>query len=111
MISPDDLKTAREIKRVLMEASGASISRIVLHGSRAMGRARPGSDYDVLVVLRHEVDDCVAESMRFSELFVNLEHPVDIQVFGKQEFEECRPVPATIAYPADQHGLVLYADA
>jgi predicted nucleotidyltransferase len=110
MIDSADLKTAEQIKDKLLEADGASIGRIVLHGSRATGRARPGSDYDILVVMRHEVDDWVAESMRFSELFVDHPRPVDIQVFGKLEFEECRPVPATIAYPADKYGLVLYAD-
>lgn len=93
-----------------MEAAGASISRIVLHGSRVYGRARPSSDFDILVVMRHEVGDWVAESVRLSELFVDHDQPVDIQVFGKEEFEECRPVPATIAYLADQDGLVLYDD-
>jgi predicted nucleotidyltransferase len=110
MISPADLDTAEQIKSKLLEAGGASIGRIVLHGSRATGRARPGSDFDILVVMRHEVDDWMAESLRFSELFVDHARPVDIQVFGKMEFEECRPVPATIAYPADQYGLVLYAE-
>lgn len=57
----------------------------------------------------HEVDDWITESVRFSGLFVNHECLVDIQVFGREEFEECRPVPATIAYPADKYGFVLYA--
>ena len=109
MIDPADLQTAEEIKNTLLEAGAASIERIVLHGSRATGRARPGSDYDILVVMRHEVDDWTTESVRFSGLFVNHECLVDIQVFGREEFEECRPVPATIAYPADKYGFVLYA--
>jgi uncharacterized protein len=110
MIDPGDLQTAERIKNTLLDFDGESIGRIVLHGSRTRGRARPGSDYDILVVMRHEVDDVVVESMRFSALFVNHESHVDIQVFGKTEFEECRPVPATIAYPADRYGLVLYAE-
>lgn len=93
-----------------MAAAGASISRIVLHGSRVYGRARPSSDFDILVVMRHEVRDWVAENVRLSGLFVDHDQPVDIQVFRKEEFEVCRPVPATIAYPADQDGLVLYDD-
>lgn len=111
IMSPADRRVAEKIKTKLLEATGGSIQRIVLHGSRATGRARPSSDFDILVVMRHEVDDCVAESMRLSELFVDHQTPVDIQVFGHLEFEECRPVPATIAYPADRYGVVLYADA
>jgi predicted nucleotidyltransferase len=110
MIDPADLQTAERIRDTLLEAGRASIGRIVLHGSRASGRARPTSDYDILVVMRHEVEDCDAESMRLSQLFAESPSAVDVQVFGKEEFEECRPVPATIAYPADQYGVVLYAD-
>jgi predicted nucleotidyltransferase len=110
IMSPADRSVAEEIKRKLLEADGGAIQRIVLHGSRASGHARPGSDYDILIVMRHEVDDWMAESLRFSEFFVYYENPVDIQVFGREEFEECRPVPATIAYPANQSGIVLYAE-
>ena len=85
------------------------MERIVLHGSRATGRARPTSDYDILVVMDGDVDDWVGESVRLSSLFAEFERPVDVQVFGREEFEECRPVPATIAYPADRFGVVLYA--
>ena len=88
MIAATDLIAADRIKDRILHAAGDTVERIVLHGSRVTGRARPGSDYDVLVVL----DD-----------------PVDIQVFGVEEFEECRPIPATIAYPADQFGALLYA--
>ncbi|HKP75140.1 MAG TPA: nucleotidyltransferase domain-containing protein [Longimicrobiaceae bacterium] len=106
-----DRRVAEKIKSRLLDACGRAIHRIVLHGSRATGRARASSDYDILVVMRDEVDDWIGESLRLSELFVDHDQPVDIQVFGRQEFEECRPVPATIAYPADKYGVVLYADA
>jgi predicted nucleotidyltransferase len=99
---------AREIRSRLTRAGGSAIERIILHGSRAAGRARWNSDYDVLVVMRDPVDDCVAEALRLSELFCDFDHPVDIQVWGAEEFEECRAVPATIAYPADQHGYALH---
>jgi uncharacterized protein len=109
MIAATELHTTERIKDRILQAAGDSVERIVLHGSRAVGRARPTSDYDILVVLHDPVEDWVRESLRLSELFVDFEHPVDIQVFGVEEFEECRPVPATIAYPADQFGTVLFA--
>jgi len=110
-MTPADRRVAEKIRTKLLEACGRAIHRIVLHGSRATGRARASSDYDILVVMRDEVDDWVGESLSLSQLFVDHEQPVDIQVFGRQEFEDCRPVPATIAYPADRYGVVLYADA
>lgn len=110
LLSPD-LEAAQRIKDRILGAARGSVERIVFHGSRVAGRARPNSDFDILVVVRDPVDDCVAEALRFSELFVDFEQPVDIQVWGMEEFKECRGVPATIAYPADRDGVVLYAHA
>jgi len=104
----NDLAAAHRIKERILEAAGPSVHRIVFHGSRASGKARTNSDYDILVVLRDPVDDWMQESRCFSDLFVDFDHPVDVQVFGAEEFEECRPVPATIAFPADRFGVVLY---
>jgi predicted nucleotidyltransferase len=42
---------AREYAEVLRDRLGDAIERIVLFGSRARGEARPGSDFDVLVVV------------------------------------------------------------
>ncbi|HYH80079.1 MAG TPA: nucleotidyltransferase domain-containing protein [Longimicrobium sp.] len=111
MIPSSDLEAAHRIKNRILGAAGGSVQRILFHGSRVAGRARENSDFDILVVMRDPVHDCVGEALHLSELFVDFEQPVDIQVWGAEEFEECRPVPATIAYPADRHGIVLYADA
>jgi predicted nucleotidyltransferase len=109
-LSPD-LEAAQQIKKRILCAARHSVARIVFHGSRVARRARPDSDFDILVVVRDPVDDCVAEALRLSELFVDFEQPVDIQVWGMEEFEECRSVPATIACCADRSGLVLYPHA
>jgi predicted nucleotidyltransferase len=109
MASERDLRTAREIRDRILRAGGDAVERIVFHGSRAAGRARAGSDFDILVVLRDPVEDWMGESLRFTALFDAFERPVDVQVFGLAEFEESRPVPGTLAYPADTHGILLYA--
>lgn len=111
MIQPSDLEAAHRIKNRILSEAGSSVERILFHGSRVAGRARPESDFDILVVMRDPVRDCVGKALHLSELFVDLEQPVDIQVWGAEEFEECRPVPASIAYPADRNGCVLYAAA
>ena len=111
MSQSSDFEAAQRIKDRILDSAGDSVERILFHGSRVAGRARPNSDFDILVVMRDPVDDCLAESLRLSELFVDFEQPVDIQVWGADEFEECRTVPATVAYPADRYGTVLYAHA
>ena len=109
MATEHDLQTAEQIKDKILAAAGDSVERIVFYGSRVTGRARPSSDYDILVVLRDPVKNWARESVRLSELFNDFAHPVDVQVFGKTEFEESRPVAGTVAYPADQYGVLLYA--
>lgn len=108
---PPDLEVAKGIKNRILAATDDSVQRILLHGSRVSGHAHPNSDCDVLVVMRDPVHDCVGEALRLSELFVDFPQPVDIQVWGEEEFEECRAVPATVAYPADRYGVVLYGHA
>ncbi len=44
------------LKRELAPLLGDRLDRIVLYGSHARGEAQPGSDIDVLVVLRGDFD-------------------------------------------------------
>lgn len=108
MVDPHDLRNAEQIRDAILQEAGDAVERIVFHGSRARGKPRPGSDYDILVVMEEPVEDWVRESLRLSDLFADFERPVDVQVFGRTEFEESRPVPATICYPADRFGILLY---
>lgn len=47
-----------ELRRGFSALYGARLSRMVLFGSHARGDAEPGSDIDVLVVLKGEVSPC-----------------------------------------------------
>jgi uncharacterized protein len=109
MPTEHDLQTAERIKDRILDAAGDAVLRIVFYGSRVTGRARPTSDFDILVVLRDPVSDWLDASLRLTELFNRFERPVDVQVFGESEYEESRPVAGTVAYPAHNHGLLLYA--
>lgn len=109
MPTEQDLRTAERIKDRILETAGDAVVRILFYGSRVTGRARPTSDYDILVVLRDPVRDWTEVSLQLSDLFNAFERPVDVQVFGESEYEESRPVAGTVAYPADHHGVLLYA--
>jgi predicted nucleotidyltransferase len=111
MPTQHDLDAAQRIRDTIIDTVGDAVLRIVFYGSRVTGRARSSSDFDILVVLRDPVPNWLASSVRLADLFNAFEHPVDVQVFGESEFEESRPVAGTVAYPADRHGIVLYANA
>lgn len=94
-------KIARRIVRV------AHPRKIVLFGSRAMGRDRADSDWDILVIAdsdrpRHE---------RAAPLYgalSDLRQPVDILVYTPAEVEEWRNVPQALVTTATREGRVLY---
>jgi predicted nucleotidyltransferase len=109
MPTEQELRTAERIRDRILEAAGDAVERIVFYGSRVTGRARPTSDYDILVVLRDPVPDWAEASLQLSDLFSTFERAVDVQVFGETEYEESRPVAGTVAFPAHHHGLLLYA--
>lgn len=111
MPTKHDLQTAQRIRDTIIEAVRDAVQCIVFYGSRVTGRARPSSDFDILVVLRDPVPNWLASSVRLAERFNAFEHPVDVQVFGEMEYEESRPVAGTVAYPANRHGIVLYANS
>jgi predicted nucleotidyltransferase len=108
MVAEQDLQIAREIAHRVLAASGDRVLKVILHGSRAAGRARRTSDYDILVVMEDPVEDWVAESMRLTDLFNVSPWHVDLQVFGEAEFEECRNVAGTLPHPASTRGIFLY---
>lgn len=68
-----------ELKRGLEGLYGGRLARLVLYGSQARGDARPGSDIDVLVVLRGEVSPCT-EIARTSELVAELSLRHDVVI-------------------------------
>lgn len=109
MPTEQDLRTAERSRDRILAAAGDAVERILFYGSRVSGRPRPSSDYDILVVLRDPVPDWATASLQMADLFSTFERAVDVQVFGLTEFEESRPVAGTVAYPADRHGVLLYA--
>lgn len=108
MLSIHDHHTLAEIRQRILEVEGGQVRQIILHGSRARGRAKPTSDFDVLVVVDDPLGDWIERSMQLRRLFYDRDYEVDVQVFGTAEFEESRGVPGTLPYPADTEGIRIY---
>lgn len=84
--------------------------RIVLFGSRARGDARPGSDFDLLVVL-DEVDDRRATRIAVRRSFTDLPVAADVIVATPAELNPARRGPRGIVQWAAEQGRVVYARA
>ncbi len=106
MMSTTDNSVLNEI--VSRFVKGSQIERIYLFGSRASGKAGPGSDIDLLVVVpgsdlprhRREAD--------FYDLLWGLTTPVDVIVLTHAEFQRASQVKTSLAATAIDKGVLLY---
>lgn len=90
--------------------STEDVDRIILFGSAARGTMTPDSDVDLLV-LRINPRNTREEGIRIRRTLRGLGVPSDIVVMSSALFEETKSVIGSIAYPAHQHGRVIYEAA
>lgn len=83
--------------------------KIILFGSRARGKTRPESDWDILVV----ADSRRPRYQRSPPLYgalSGLRQPIDILVYTPKEIEEWRHVKSAFITTAVREGKILYED-
>lgn len=98
-------KLLQEMVRRLLLVSNPQ--RIVLFGSRARGEARPGSDYDLLII---EVTDLPRHkrAARYRRALTGVAPTKDIVVWTPAEVAEWRTVENAFITTAINEGVVLY---
>ena len=93
------------------------VARIVAHlkpeeiwlfGSRAEGRARPDSDYDLLAVLPDDAPESALDLLKAWELTCGLGIPADLVPCTRSEFEEEKNDVGTLARAAYHRGRRIY---
>lgn len=84
---------------------------IWLFGSRAEGRDRTGSDYDLLAVLPDDVPETVLDPIRAFELMRGLGVPIDLVPCTRSEFNAERDEPDSLVKAAVHHGRQVYVAA
>lgn len=97
-----DQVLSRLRERVKTITADPAIRTVVLFGSFAEGRAVPGSDLDILVVLEHDPREPSERIPDFIERFSGLGIPVDVFAFTVDELEN------PIAKHALSQGRVLF---
>ena len=89
-------------------AVGLDAERIYLFGSQASGTARPGSDYDLLVVVpRSDLPRHQREAFSY-DLLWGLTTTVDVIVLTRAEFQRIAQVKTSLAATAKEKGILLY---
>ena len=102
-----DEETIQKAVEVLLEAAPSG-SKVILFGSHARGKARPGSDLDFLVV-EPEVKNVHKEMVRLrlalDRVIGPLLVPADVLVVSRERFEHWQDTPSTVYYEAATEGI------
>jgi predicted nucleotidyltransferase len=85
-----------------------SPEEVWLFGSRAEGRARPDSDYDLLVVMPDGTPEAQLDVVSAWTLVQGLDIPADIMPCTRAEFEEEKHEIDTLARAAFLRGRRIY---
>ena len=107
MTAEQERQVASLLKDQILAGTDQPIRQIILYGSRAQGRGRPDSDFDLLVVA---ADPVVKrnERQRLRAYVTDVPYEVDVWVMGETEFEETKEVIGGLAFPAHKYGVVLH---
>ena len=112
-MATDTLNLPPDLKQALDQAVAAIVEvahprLVILFGSWAEGKAREGSDVDLVVVA--DTDDPlrlgVAVNKRLFPMFGAREY--DLLVYSWEEWREAREIIGFLPYEADRHGVRLY---
>ncbi|HUT55440.1 MAG TPA: nucleotidyltransferase domain-containing protein [bacterium] len=99
-----DLITEQILARIRKQGP---VQRVVLFGSRARGEARPGSDFDILVIKESD-EPRHRRSIPYYEAVADLPVEVEIVIYTPEEVMDWSQVPEAFVTTALREGKVLY---
>lgn len=88
--------------------NGLDAESIYLFGSRAEGQVKPGSDYDLLVVLTKSEQPRHRREAYSYGLLWGMTVPVDLIVLTRAEFQRQLQVKTSLAARTRENGILLY---
>jgi predicted nucleotidyltransferase len=92
------LQILAALKRNLIEKTKTPIIDIVLYGSQSTGRAKSGSDYDVLIIPKQKPDwiQCRVIGDICAEISIENDILIDYKIISEAEIEQepigCHPL-------------------
>ena len=94
-----------DIVRRIVET--AQPEKIILFGSRARGDARPGSDFDLLVIKESD-EPCYRRDAPLYLALAGVNAPVDVLTYTPEEVRDWSAVPQAFITTAVREGKVVY---
>jgi len=106
---PIDLEPIATLIRRIVERLDPE--EIWLFGSRAEGRGRPDSDYDLLAVLADGAPEADLDLVKAWEITCGLGIPADLVPFTRSDFEGEKDEVGTLPRAAYHRGMRIYERA
>lgn len=105
----DGDRAVGELRRVAQElVSGCpNVQEVRLFGSLAKGNYAPGSDADVLIVLREDERPLLDRIPEFLRWFLKVSLPVEVFPYTRKEMERMRQQGASVIQSIDREGIRL----
>jgi len=88
-----------------VRARGISVDKVILYGSHASGKQRPGSDIDIAIVSRDFGKDQVEERMHLFRIAGAIDSRIEPMALSTRSFEKDTWIP--IIYEIREHGITL----
>ncbi|MGH2970371.1 MAG: nucleotidyltransferase domain-containing protein [Solirubrobacteraceae bacterium] len=82
--------------------------RIYLYGSRARGDTRPGSDWDLMVIVSSSVEPGYRRDQRAIRALGTVPFPAHVTVWTADEFDSRRHLVASFPATIEREGELLY---
>ncbi len=88
----DNLIILKEIKQFLQKEFADNIKDVILFGSQASQKASPNSDYDILIILKQQVDWQIQRKISDICYAVDLKYNIitDTHIISEPELNELR---------------------
>jgi predicted nucleotidyltransferase len=106
MAATSDPEKLDNLVALLVQA--LSPRKIILFGSRARGKGRPDSDFDLIVIVDTDLSPA-RRTFIANKAVRHLGIPVDIIVYTPEEFDKLASWPSSIVAVAISEGSVLHA--
>jgi predicted nucleotidyltransferase len=85
----------------------AQPDKVILFGSRARGKARPESDFDLLVIKASDAPGYRRDAALYLAL-AGLNAPVDLITYTHEQVRDWSAVPQALVTTANREGKVVY---
>lgn len=100
----------KEFAEIVGKRFSAEVLKIILFGSRAKGVAAPGSDYDLLIILKRKdrkvIDGLYDEVMNFLEHY---EVDISLKIYTENTFNKMMSLPTPFMAQIKKTGKELWS--